>query len=154
MIDPPHITDVAAQTIAFIPITVPRDQIQEVMGPGIQEVMAAVNAQGIPITGPWFTHHLRMSPGIFDFKICFPVASPVTPVGRVQAGERRAAKVARTIYHGPYEGLGDAWGEFIDWIESQGLSPAEDLWECYAAGPESSSDPADWRTELNRPLLP
>ncbi len=28
-----------------------------------------------------------------------------------------------------------------------------DLWECYAAGPESGPDPAKWRTELNRPLL-
>jgi effector-binding domain-containing protein len=153
MIDLPQLIDVPAQTVAFIPITVPRDQIQEVMGPGIQEVMSALSAQGIQITGSWFTHHLRMSPEIFDFKICVPIASPVAPVGRVQAGERRRAKVARTIYHGGYEGLGDAWGEFMDWIEAQGLLPADDLWECYTTGPEASDNPADWCTQLNRPLL-
>jgi hypothetical protein len=27
------------------------------------------------------------------------------------------------------------------------------LWECYLSGPESSTDPAAWSTELNRPLL-
>ena len=154
MIDTPHIADAAAQTMAIIPVTVPRDRIQEVMEPGLEELMAAVKAQGIQITGPWSTHHLRMRPDIFDFEICVPVASPVSPAGRMQPGERRAARAARTIYHGSYEGLGDAWGDFMDWIEAQGLAPAEDLWECYAVGPESSPDPADWCTELIRPLLP
>jgi effector-binding domain-containing protein len=60
--------------------------------------------------------------------------------------------VARTVYHGPYEGLGDAWGEFLDWITANGHRPAPDLYECYLAGPESSANPADWRTELIKPL--
>jgi len=39
------------------------------------------------------------------------------------------------------------------WITAEGHSPAPDLWECYVAGPESNPDPANWRTELNRPLV-
>jgi effector-binding domain-containing protein len=62
-------------------------------------------------------------------------------------------RVARTVYRGPYEGLGTAWGEFNAWIAANGHTPAPDLWECYVAGPESSPDPATWRTELNRPLI-
>jgi len=61
-------------------------------------------------------------------------------------------KVARTIFHGNYEGLGDAWGKFNDWIAAEGHTPGADFWECYVAGPESNPDPAAWRTELNRPL--
>ena len=61
-------------------------------------------------------------------------------------------KVAQTVYHGDYEGLPAAWSEFDAWIKAQGHSPAPDLWECYAVGPESSPDPATWRTELSRPL--
>jgi effector-binding domain-containing protein len=60
--------------------------------------------------------------------------------------------VACTVYHGGYEGLGPAWGELEAWIAAEGRQTAADLWECYIAGPESSSDPADWRTELNWPL--
>ena len=60
---------------------------------------------------------------------------------------------SRTVYHGPYEGLGDAWGEFNDWLVAEGHTPAPDLWECYVTGPEANSDPATWRTELNRPLV-
>ena len=33
-----------------------------------------------------------------------------------------------------------------------GHEAAKELWECYLEGPESGSDPAGWRTELNRPL--
>jgi effector-binding domain-containing protein len=94
-----------------------------------------------------------MDPKIFDFEIGVPVAQPVTAAGRVQPGELPATTVARTVYRGPYQGLGDAWGEFGAWIAANGHTPAADLWECYVSGPESSPNPADWRTELNRPLI-
>jgi effector-binding domain-containing protein len=153
MIDTPKITNTTAQPTAQIRLTVDRSEIQNVMGPGIQEVMGAVEAQGVGAAGPWFTHHLRMDPKVFDFEICVPVKSPIQAAGRVKPGSLPAARVARTVYHGPYERLGDAWGEFGRWIEAEGLKPAADLWEVYVAGPETGSDPSKWRTELNRPLL-
>ncbi len=153
MIDTPEITQTQKQLTAYIHVTVPRNEIQLVMGPGITELMSTLAAQGIAPVGPWFTHHRTMDPATFDFEISVPVATPVTESGRVKAGELRAAKVARTVYHGPYEGLGAAWGEFMAWIAAEGHTPAADLWECYLAGPESGPDPSKWRTELNRPLL-
>lgn len=71
----------------------------------------------------------------------------------MQPGELPAAKVARAIYSGGYEGLPGAWGEFSSWIKANGLKQADDLWELYSVGPQSSPDPANWRTELNRPLM-
>ncbi|HLN65348.1 MAG TPA: GyrI-like domain-containing protein [Symbiobacteriaceae bacterium] len=153
MIEPPRITQSTPQLIACIHLTVPRAEIHNVMGPGRQELMETVAAQGITPAGPWFTHHLRMDPALFDFKICVPVTAPVAPAGRVKPGELPARMVARTVYHGGYIGLGAAWGEFDAWIAAAGHRPAPDLWEVYAVGPESSPNPADWRTELNRPLL-
>lgn len=153
MIEPPQITQTGAQPAAVIHLTIPREEIQNVMGPGIGELMAAVAAQGIAPAGPVFSHHLRMDPRIFDFEVGLPVTAPVSAAGRVKPGQLPAATVARTIYHGSYEGLGPAWGEFEAWIAAEGHTPAPDLWECYVAGPESSPNPADWRTELNRPLI-
>jgi effector-binding domain-containing protein len=152
MLDTPEITQTEPQMTAIIRLTIPREEIQNVMGPGIGEVMAAIGAQGIAPAGPLFSHHLRMDPDVFDFEVGVPVTAPVAAVGRVKPGHLPAAKVARTVYHGPYEGLGAAWGEFDAWIEANGHTPGEDLWECYVAGPESGPDPATWRTELNRPL--
>jgi effector-binding domain-containing protein len=148
MIDKPQIVHTDAQLTAVIRLTVPRAEIRNVMGPGYQELMDTVAAHGVALTGPWLTYHLRMDPDVFDFEICVPVAA----TGRVQPSQLRAATVARTVYHGPYEGLPAAWGEFEAWIAAEGHTSAPDLWECYVAGPESSPDPATWRTQLNRPL--
>lgn len=153
MIDTPQITQSAALRTAIIRLTIPREEIRNVMGPGIGELMATVAAQGVAPIGPVFSHHLRMDPGVFDFEIGLPVAAPVSPAGRVKPGQLPATTVARTVYHGPYEGLGPAWGEFDAWIAANGHTPGPDLWECYVAGPESGPDPAGWRTELNRPLM-
>lgn len=152
MLDTPHIAQTAAQRTAVIRLTVPRADIQRVMGPGHRELMAAIAAQGVAPAGPWFTHHLKVPDDTFDFEIGVPVAAPVSPAGRVQPGELPAATVARTVYHGPYEGLATAWGQLMAWIDARGHASAPDLWECYVAGPEASPDPANWRTELNRPL--
>jgi effector-binding domain-containing protein len=153
MLDKPHIAQAAAQRTAVIRLTIPRAEIRNVMGPGYRELTAAVAAQGIAPVGPWFTHHFRMDPEIFDFEIGVPVAAPIAAAGRVQPGELPAATVARAVYPGPYEGLAAAWGEFGAWIAAEGYATAPNLWERYVAGPESSPDQATWRTELNRPLV-
>jgi effector-binding domain-containing protein len=123
------------------------------MGPGLDEVRAVIAAQDIAAVGPWFTHHLKIQPVIFDFEICVPVAAPIDPVGRVRLGRWPVTTVARTEFHGDYQGLGDAWGKFNEWIAGKGYTPRPDMWECYLAGPESSADPTSWRTQLNRPLV-
>ena len=152
MIDEPKIVQTAAQAMAFIHVTCPRDKIQEVMGPGYMELFGTVKAQGLTPTGPWFTHHLKMDPDIFDFEICLPVDAPVKPAGRIQAGVWPATRVVRTVYHGGYEGLPDAWGEFEAWTKKHGHKIGEELWEVYLTGPEFDSDSSKWKTELNRPL--
>ena len=153
MLDPAHIAQTQAQPAAVIRLTVPREEIRQVMGPAMAEVMAVLAAQGIAPAGPIFSHHLRMDPEVFDFEVGAPVETAIAPQGRVQPGQLPAARVARTNYRGPYEDLGAAWEEFVDWIEAQGHTPAPNLWERYLSGPESSPDPATWCTELNRPLV-
>ncbi|MBM3458246.1 MAG: AraC family transcriptional regulator [Armatimonadetes bacterium] len=152
MLEEPQIVRSAEQLTAVVPLRVPRSEIQAVMGPGIQELLQVVGSQGIGPAGPCFCRHFRLEPDYFDFEISVSVTAPVTPVGRVRGSSLPAVTAARTVYVGPYEGLGPAWGEFDAWVAAQGLEPAEWLWECYVAGPESGSDPSGWRTELNRPL--
>ena len=152
MLDTPQIVRTTAQTAAVIHLTVPRGDMMKVFGPAAGELMAALGAQGIKPEGAIFAHHLKMSADNFDFELGVRVATPIKAAGRVKPGELPAANVARTVYSGPYEGLPAAWGEFSKWIKANGHDPADDLWELYSVGPQSTSDPAGWRTELNRPL--
>ncbi len=152
ILDTPQILRTAPFPIATIHVTALRSEIQNVMGLGLAELKAALVAQGVAVTGPWFTHHLRMDPGVFDLEIGVPVSTAVSPAGRVKPGTWPATRMVRTVHCGGYEGLGTAWGRFNEWVEARGLKPADDLWERYVKGPEASSDLAEYRTELNRPL--
>ncbi|MBB5315676.1 GyrI-like domain-containing protein [Tunturibacter empetritectus] len=153
MIETPKVIEATALPMAFLPLKVPASEIRKVMIPGLNEVKAAVAAQGVAEAGPWFTHHLTKPKDTFDFEICVPVAAPIVAAGRVQAGVWPAMKLVRTVYHGDYSGLGTGWGEFEAWIAKNGYKTAEDLWERYLTGMEAGPDPANWRTELNRPLV-
>ena len=152
MLDTPQVTRTTDQITAIIHLTIPRAEMPKVFGASVGELMAAIAAQGIEPAGPVFTHHLKMAPDIFDFELSVPVSRPVVAAGRVKPSLWPAMKVARTVYHGPYEGLPAAWREFMDWIKAEGHKPGQDLWECYIQHPDSNPDPATWRTELNRPL--
>ena len=105
------------------------------------------------IYGPLSRHREDEQPVFTFLDRSVPVTVPVVATGRVKPSQWPAMKVARTVYTGPYEGLPAAWGEFMDWIEANGHTPAPDLWECYVTGPQSSPDSATWRTELNQPLI-
>lgn len=151
MITTPEIVECPAQKFAFIHVVIPREQIMEAMQSGLAELTSALRSQGIPPTGPWFTHHLRRPTDTFDYRICFPVEEDLKPEGRIEMGSLDPTMVVRTIYTGNYTGLPAAWGEFVAWTEANHLNTREDLWERYLLGPESAP-PDQWRTEMNRPL--
>jgi effector-binding domain-containing protein len=153
MIETPKIVTLKPQTTAKIYQVIPCSQIQQEMGKALGELKAAILAQGIAVTGPWFTHHLQPPGENFNFEIGFPVAAVVKASGRVQPGEWPAMSVARTVYHGGYQGLGGAWGEFMEWIEKNDHNVTDEIWERYLLGPESGSDATAWETELNRLLI-
>lgn len=152
MLETPSIISVPEQRAAIIRLTVKRSEMQAVMPTAIKELRMVLAAQGLVPAGPMFAHHLSMDGAGFDFEVGFPINEPLAETGRVRSGSLPAARLARTIHRGGYEGLSDAWGELRRWIKANGHTRAVDLWEVYASGPETGSDAAEWRTELNQPL--
>jgi effector-binding domain-containing protein len=152
MLETPQIIETEARPIAVLPLKIAKNEIQKLMGPGLAELKAAVAAQGILLAGPWFTHHLRMFDEGWDYEIGVPVERPVAALGRIHGRLSPVFRAARTVYHGPYEGLGAAWGEFNAWIDVHHYKRAPDLWERYVVGFESGPDGTHYRTELTRPL--
>lgn len=153
MIETPQIVQSQALQTAVIHLVVPREEIQQVMGPAINEILQVIGAQGITPCGPLFTYHHQIPGAVFDFDVGIPVFRPVKATGRVKPGQLVSVKVARTVYQGGYEGLGAAWGEFDAWLKANGHVSGPTLWEFYVKGPESGPNPSIWKTELNRPLM-
>jgi len=149
----PEVVEMEAQLTAVIPLNIPVSQVREMMGPGIKEVYDVLKVQGVPPTGAWANHHFKNPSSHFDFEIVVPIAKPITANGRVKNGSWPAMKAVRASYRGPYEGLGDAWGTFDKWIAASGLKTSGELWEQYVKGPESTSNSAEYVTELSRPII-
>ncbi len=159
MIEKPKILKNESKIAAVIFLNIPREAIQDEMKPAIDELVAVLSQQANPPIGPMFAHHLTQSSTHFDFEVGFPVASPISAVGRVKNSELPTTTVAQTTYQGPYEGLYSAWEEFgevlgsLGLLEKEGLKRGETLWEVYVLGSEANEDPTTWRTELCLPLV-
>ncbi|MDL2356831.1 MAG: GyrI-like domain-containing protein [Pseudomonadota bacterium] len=152
MIDTPQIARSAPQRTAAIPVIIARNEIQQAFPPAVNELLAAMREQGIEPAGPLFSYHRKMPGAVFDMEIGFPVDDDVTAQGRVVASALPATRVARTIYRGPMEGIGAAWGELKAWVAANGLTTQPFIWENYLVGPGDNADASTWQTELNWPL--
>ena len=153
MLEEPQIVSTADQYTACIRFLIPRSAIRTVVSPALAELRSVVAAQGVEFAGAMLFHHNRSDPDIFDFQLSMPTNRPVAPRGRVKPGRMDATQVARAIYRGPHEGLPGAWRKLNAWVESRCLRARVDFWEVVLTGPEVSSDPSAWRTELNRPFV-
>jgi effector-binding domain-containing protein len=152
MIDTPQIVQSPRQLTAAIHVTIPRGEIQQVFSPAVTELLGVLRDQGVAPAGPLLSNHLAMPSDVFDFEIAFPADREVKPAGRVVASEVPAMRVARTVYRGPMEGLGSAWGELQEWIKANGHAAQPRMFERYLVGPGDTPDPSKWQTELNWPL--
>ena len=153
MIDTPQIVETKAQLTAVIHLQIPRERMQHEFGPAMNELLATLATQGIEPKSAAFAYHLRMPPGQFDFELGFVVEDTVAATGRVKASQLPATKVARTVHHGGYEELPEAWNSFQKWMKAQDLKQDEGLWELYFVGPQSTTQESEYQTQLNRPLL-
>ncbi|MEZ4739753.1 MAG: GyrI-like domain-containing protein [Flavobacteriales bacterium] len=146
---PPEIVTSEEQTTAVIHLVVPGKDMPKYMDPAIQEVLKVMADQGQAPAGPMFSYHHRRPSDTFDFELGFPVAKPITPTGRVVSGTLPAEKVVRSVYQGPYEALGSAWGELQAWVRERKLPETGRFWERYLTNPNEVKDPKAYRTELN-----
>ena len=153
MIEPVRIVLTEDRHYAAVRQQVPVRDLQKVMGPTLSEVLGVVLQQGLKPGHSWFTHHFHKPEKTFDFEVGVPLATAVAASGRVEPRVWPRMKVARTVYHGDYAGLPSAWMEFEKWVGANSRHPGTEFWEVYLVNPKDEAEPANWRTELNWPLL-
>ncbi len=151
MITPPEVITTQEVITAAIPLVIPGRDMPKYMDPAIQEIIQVLAEQGMhpPYGGPMFSYHHRRPADTFDFEIGFPVAKAIKPQGRVINSTLPAAKVVRSVYQGPYEGLAQAWPALQKWVRENGHGETGRFWECYLNNPNEVKSPSEYRTELN-----
>ena len=115
----------------------------------------------IVATGPGMTiyhdgadHAGADHPDHWDVEVAIPVERPYAGQGRLQGRAHPPMTVAYTLYEGPYgPGVTEAYHALMAWIQAQGLALAGPPRELYLAGEQDTHSPADYRTELQWPVV-
>lgn len=108
---------------------------------------------GVDPAGPPFVIYHAFGPAGMDAEVCVPIASPVAATGAVEGRVLPAMTVARTLHVGPYEALGGAYDAVTDWIRGRGSELAGPMRERYLNGPGDNVSPAEYRTEVEIPVV-
>ena len=140
------------QPAAVLRAEVPMTEIRTVFDRGFGEVIRAVEAQGVAITGPPFGFYPRMPSDTVEVAVGFPVSGVVTPEGDVTAFELPGGRVVTGIHIGSYESLEASYKELSEWAAAEGFSLAAHMWESYLTDPAAEPDSATWQTRITWPL--
>ena len=68
--------------------------------------------------------------------------------GEADPDDVAESRLAVVTHVGPYDELGAAWGRFMGWVASQGLSPDDRYGEIYVTEPTPDGDPNLLRSDL------
>jgi effector-binding domain-containing protein len=152
----PQVVDVASMRVGSVSVKLrSMGEIRDVMRPAIEELYAALKAQGVTATGPLTSYYPQgITDGTaFELRVCAPIPAEasVTPLGRFSPSEIPSGRVARLDYTGPLEGLSDAWARLTAWIKGESqLSAMRGLYETYSKGFAETKDTEKHVTQLNR----
>ncbi|HRK04740.1 MAG TPA: GyrI-like domain-containing protein [Chlorobiota bacterium] len=153
MLSEPNVVDLPEVSTATIHLTIPLTEMHVHMDAAIQEILQVVMGQNAQVLGPLMAYHHRMPTDSFDFEIGFPIGAPITEQGRVKNSIVPASKAMTASLTGPYEQLPDAWRQFMARVDDSGHSKRGTFCETYSRGPESTTYPEEFRTDLTVFLL-
>ena len=148
----PEIVEQPEQITMVITRVVSMTEIASVFDTAFPTLAGVLADQQVQPLSPAFALYHGAPTDTADMEVGFITGSPVEPVGEVVVGTLPGGRIARTVYAGGYDGLGEAWGGLIGWVAEQGLATTGEMWEVYLNEPTPDGDPADNRTELNLQL--
>ena len=124
------------------------------IGQSYAKLFGRLGELGVAPRGMPFVIYHAFGPGVVDAEVCLPLAAVVADSGEMTSRVLPAATVARTVHFGPYDRLGDAYGELSEWIGDHGFEVAGVARERYLNEPGPDVTPADYLTEVEIPIAP
>ena len=129
------VVDLAEQQTAVVRGRAAPETISEMLGRTFDAVARTAAGQGRRIAGPPFARYRSMDESGWDIEAGFPVDVPIDADGDVEPGSLPACRAARLVHTGPYDTIGEAWGEASAWLVEHGYDTADAPWESYLDEP-------------------
>ena len=139
---------VRPRTLAAVRREVAPGAVGSAWGPAVGKVWDFIRGQ----PGLWthghniFVYHHSSRPGapiLCDFGV--EVTRTFETAGEVYATDTPEGEAAVAVYHGPYDGLSEAYNAIEEWMDANRKEAAGHSWEIYG---EPTPDPAQTETTV------
>jgi effector-binding domain-containing protein len=150
-----QVREVGSQPILSIRAVVRTLELVGFFDEACSEIMAYLIQAGVHAVGPprslWHSAPGQIPDGS-DIETCLPVARPVEPSGRMRYRELPGGLEAFTVHHGAYDDMGNAFDAVWQWIQANGYELVGPPCDVVLVGPNETSDPSAYRTEIVYPV--
>ncbi len=119
-----------------------------------EELETHLQHHQIQPSGPCFTidHEQEYKESDVELEVCEPITDELQGNERVAVRELPGGQMASMIHIGPFEGLSEAYGVFLGWIEQNGYRIVGPNREIYLRSYEDGCDPSEFVTEIQFPV--
>jgi effector-binding domain-containing protein len=129
------------------------EDVPAFIGASFNDLFGHLGLVGVQPAGPPFVLYHAFGPDGVDADVCVPVAGPVESTGRIEAHVLLPVTCVRTLHVGPYDALSGAYTELTEWVDDHDYRPEGPVRERYLNGPGDTTDPSEYRTEIEMPVV-
>ena len=146
-----EIRQTTVQPTVALKMTRPVSQIGPAMAEAFPKLYQAVVSAGMEPAGEPLARYFDFGEESTTFECAIPVPRAIAATGEIEPSTVGGGEAAFAVHVGPYDTIGETWGQLMAWIAAQGRTAAGPNWEVYVDDPGAVV--ADQlKTELYIPL--
>lgn len=129
-------------------------EIARKMGEVYGRIFPYLIGQHVDFAGPPLSIYYEMPQGDEPMEVEFgvPVARKVNRTEDLAMQHVEGGTVATTVYQGPYDEIGPAYDEVMEWVARHDYEARGPMREAYLNGPDDVKDPSQFLTEIVVPV--
>ncbi|GLZ27935.1 hypothetical protein Lesp02_01250 [Lentzea sp. NBRC 105346] len=149
-----QLTELASATASHLRVHTSTAKIGDAVGQGFKELYEfAARSGAVPTGPPQLAYPGEFEPyGEVDLDLYLPISRTPAANGDVDVVELPGGPAAQAFHRGGHEDISAAYEAVFEWIHEHGRHQAGPPRELYLNGPNDTSSPADYLTEVVVPL--
>jgi effector-binding domain-containing protein len=150
-----QVREVSSQPALSIRAVVHTLELVRFFDEATSEIRTYLNRAGVRAVGPprslWHSAPGEI-PDSSDIETCLPIEHPVPSSGRMRSAVLPAGLQAFTVHYGAYDEMVNAFDAVWQWIQEHGYEMVGPPCDVVLVGPNDTSDPSAYRTEIVYPV--
>ncbi len=142
------IKKVKPETIVSIRQKIPSDQLPQVIGKSMMQVMNFLENRRMRPSGPPVTLFHDTNDSFIDFEVGIPVNKQVESHDQIKMSTIPSGKAVYALYKGSLENIAPVYAEMIKWANERQIKTTKLWWERYLTDPRKEPDQSNWKTEI------